>query len=157
GRSVDLVFLVAEGQAQLPRRAAEIVALRPDVVVALYPAVIDALRPLTRAIPIVAVFCRDPVALGYSTRWSRPTRNIRGILDGLDTLCGKRVELLHELLPMARAIGLIYEPSISIHRVVLERTQVAAHARGLELRPYPVDDVAALVQIPARAAADAAA
>jgi putative ABC transport system substrate-binding protein len=157
GRNIELVFLVAEGQAQLPRRASEIVALRPDIVVALYPPVIDALRPLTSAIPIVAVFCGDPVALGYSTSWSRPTANITGILAGLDTLSGKRVELLHELLPMARAIGIVYEPSISIHRLVLERTQAATRARGLALRPYPVDDAAALAQIPARAAADAAA
>jgi putative ABC transport system substrate-binding protein len=157
GRTIDLQFLVAEGQSQLPRRAAEVVALRPDVVVALYPAVIDALRARTHAIPIVAVFCGDPVALGYSTNWARPTANVTGILDGLDTLSGKRIELLHELLPAAGAFGIVYEPSISIHRLVLERTQAASRTLGLALRSYPVDDLALLAQIPARAVADAVA
>jgi putative ABC transport system substrate-binding protein len=98
GRGVELMFVVAEGPAQLPRRAAEIVALRPDIIVALHAVAVDALRARTSAIAIVVAFCGNPVALGYSASWSRPTGNVTGILDGLDTLAGKRVEHRAELV-----------------------------------------------------------
>jgi putative ABC transport system substrate-binding protein len=154
--SFDLMFRVADETAELPARAAEIMGLRPDVIVAFNFDALEPLRALTQTIPIVVVFITDPVALGVSTSWSSPSSNVTGISNGIDTLAGKRVELLHELLPSARAFGLVYEPAMPWHRIVLERTRAAMQALGLELRLYPVSNgnELELAQIPARAAAE---
>jgi len=151
--SFDLAFRVADEPAQLSARAAEIMALRPDIIVAMHAGVVDAVRSLTQTVPIVVAFCSDPVPLGFSASWSRPSGNVTGILDGLDILADKRVELLHEILPSARVLGFVYEPVNVMHRLALDRTRAAVQSLGLSLRLYPVSG-ADLAQIPARAAAE---
>jgi putative ABC transport system substrate-binding protein len=153
GSTLDLTFRTANEPLQLPQLAAEIVASRPDVLVALNGPAADAFRSLTSTVPIVLVFGGDPIALGYSSSWSRPSGNVTGILAGLDTLSDKRVELLHEILPSARVFGLVYNPSTALNRLVLDRTRAAVQSLGLALQPYPVREGDDLAQIPARAAA----
>src|SRR5262245_53602220 len=73
--SFDLMVRVADETAQLSARAAEIMGLRPDVIVAFNFDALEPLRSLTQTVPIVVVFITDPVALGVSTSWSRPSSN----------------------------------------------------------------------------------
>jgi putative ABC transport system substrate-binding protein len=112
------------------------------------------MRAATQSIPIVAIFTGDPVALGNSTSWSRPSGNVTGFLGGVEELSGKRIELLHELLPSARIFGLLYDAANRQHRVALERTEATARSLGLELQRYPVGDASEIEKIPARAVAD---
>src|SRR5262252_7428042 len=79
GQNINFDFRSAEGNIDLlPMLAAELVALRPDVIVALYTPCALAAQQATREIPIVAV-SGDPVGLGLVASLSRPGGNITGI------------------------------------------------------------------------------
>jgi putative ABC transport system substrate-binding protein len=84
--------------AKLPRLAAELVALRPDVLIAIGSNEAKALQAATSDIPIVFLASSDPVAYGLVESIARPGRNITGVAVAPQILWGKRLELLVELL-----------------------------------------------------------
>jgi len=105
GRDVTLEIRYADGAIErLPGLAADLVALKPAVIVAGSPAAALAVHDATRSIPIVMNSSPDPVALGLASSLSRPGGNVTGFWWGDETLVGKRLELLREIMPgMVRA------------------------------------------------------
>jgi putative ABC transport system substrate-binding protein len=88
----------------------------------------------TKAIPIVFATGSDPVAAGFVPSLARPRGNVTGISVLSTELGPKRLELLHELLPGARKIALMVNPNNSaVTQDSIQRSQAAAHRRGLEL------------------------
>jgi putative ABC transport system substrate-binding protein len=84
--------------ASLPRLAAELVALRPDVLIAVSSTEAKALQAATSDIPIFFQVSSDPVGYGLVDSIARPGKNITGIAIAPQMLWGKRLELLAELL-----------------------------------------------------------
>ena len=84
--------------ASLPRLAAELVALRPDVLIAIGSDETKALQAATSDIPIFFQSSSDPVGYGLVDSIAHPGRNITGIAVAPQILWGKRLELLVELL-----------------------------------------------------------
>ena len=84
--------------ASLPRLAAELVALRPDVLIARGSTEAKALQAATSEIPIFFQSSSDPVGYGLVESIARPGRNITGVALAPQMLWGKRLELLVELL-----------------------------------------------------------
>lgn len=82
----------------IPRLAEELVARRPDVIVATGSSETKALQAATRDIPIVFLQIPDPLSLGVVDSIARPGRNITGFAAGPQLLWGKRLEVLAELL-----------------------------------------------------------
>ena len=72
--------------------------------------------------------------------WSiaRPTRNVTGFTTGNETLAGKRLEILHEMVPNARKIALLWVLGNPQHRLVLERTREVAVALNIAILSLPV-------------------
>jgi putative ABC transport system substrate-binding protein len=84
--------------ANLPRLAAELVALRPDVLIAAGSTETKALQAVTSDIPIVFMMSTDPVGLGIVDSIARPGRNTTGTSISPRILWGKRLELIEELM-----------------------------------------------------------
>src|SRR5215831_5049790 len=81
--------------ARLPELAAELVALKPDVIIAGSVSGILAARAATRTIPLIFFVIEDPVAMGLVSSITRPGGNITGIwMFGDDSLVAKRLEFL---------------------------------------------------------------
>jgi len=117
----------------LERLAAELVARHPEVIYAPpLPAALAAKRA-TSTIPIVFATGTNPVEVGLVQSLSRPGANVTGIISVVDSLAPKGLELLHEVLPGARRLGLIGDPSDP--RFVLDRAALgpAAAAFGIEV------------------------
>ena len=155
GENFDLVFRLADTDdpAQVAAMAAEIVASRPDIIVAVSNSGVDALRALTHSIPIVVVFSGDPVPLGYSTSWAlRPGHN--GGNDRHRNINGQADRAAARTSAVARVFGLVFEPANPLNRVVLQRTEAALQSSGLELRRYPIVNAGDVAQVPARAVAE---
>jgi putative tryptophan/tyrosine transport system substrate-binding protein len=112
--------------ARLDATAAELVRAGPDAIVAWGPAAGHAAQSATKSVPIV-VFTDDPVQSGLATSMSRPGGNTTGVGILAGQLDGKRLEILHELVPTARRIGLLVDPT------QVGQAEVEAVGRNLDL------------------------
>ena len=94
--------------------AAELMQLRPDVLVAVGTAVTTVMKDATDKIPVVCLL-GDPVGEGFVASLARPGGNITGVsmIQGAEGLTGKRIELLNDALPAAIRIGMMFNPDIS--------------------------------------------
>jgi len=111
-----------DSQGELPRLAAELVSRKPEVIYAPPAVAALAAKAATRMIPIIFGAVMDPVAAGLVTALGRPAGNVTGVSSHADSLAPKRVELLREILPGTRRIGLIgdrNDPSTHTEEVAL--------------------------------------
>jgi putative tryptophan/tyrosine transport system substrate-binding protein len=91
-------------------------------------------RPMVpHTIPIVFAMGGDPVKLGIVESLARPGDNITGVSFLLSDLPGKEVELLHELVPKAAAVGFLANPSDPNYESDSKSAQAAANALGHRL------------------------
>jgi putative ABC transport system substrate-binding protein len=120
--------------ALLPSLAAELVALKPDVIVANTTNAALAAKQATKTIPIVFTFVSDPLGAGIVSSLARPGGNITGVTDFGVELAAKTVEMIRAVAPqVSRASVLISEnPS---HPAQLKVMQDAAKSAGLTLVP----------------------
>jgi putative ABC transport system substrate-binding protein len=123
---------------RLPELARELVADKPDVIVSATEPAARALVEATRDIPIVLALIGDPVGLALTSSMSRPSGNVTGFATGIDTVAAKRLEMLHEMVPAARKIALLWLPANAQHRLVVESTRRAAETLKIELLLLPV-------------------
>ena len=108
GRDFDLILRSADGSLErLPTIVQEVVALKPDVIVA--PATLEAVavRKATSTIPIVCPALADAIHLGLIASEARPGGNVTGIEPYIPGLPAKQIELAREIVPGARKIGLL--------------------------------------------------
>jgi putative ABC transport system substrate-binding protein len=131
GKNLIIDSRSAEGHAErLPALAAELVALKPDLLVGFGPQVAVALKSATPTIPIVFGAVFDPVAIGLVQSLSRPGGNITGLASSAGNIIGKEVEILRELVPGASKIAVLVNPGNPMHRLALA-DEVPSTARNL--------------------------
>jgi putative ABC transport system substrate-binding protein len=141
GRDVAIEARFADGAvARLPALAAELVALKPAVmVVGALPAVMAA-RNATRTIPIViSAISADPMAVGLAASMARPGGNVTGIwIEGDEALIGKRLELLKEAVGGLSRVGVVVDPDNPGEATTLELLPAATRTLGLTARVLDV-------------------
>jgi putative ABC transport system substrate-binding protein len=122
----------AEGRIErLPALAAELVGLKPDVILATGVDAILAAKNATKVIPIVMAFVDDPVGKGLVASLARPGGNITGVcLVAADTMAAKRMEVFKEAMPRARRIALLSWPRMEAAQV--KEAEQAARALKIE-------------------------
>jgi putative ABC transport system substrate-binding protein len=122
----------AEALPELNRRiAAELVALRVDVIVAPGTLAVRAAKEVTSAIPIVMVHVGDAVGAGLVKSLPRPGGNITGQSFLGPEMAVKELDLLTEVLPRGKRFAVIFNPGITPKRSAA--LGVAAQARGVAL------------------------
>jgi putative tryptophan/tyrosine transport system substrate-binding protein len=134
GKNLIIDYRSIEGHAErAPPLAAELVALKPDLLVGPSPQVALALQSETATIPIVFVAVFDPVATGLVQSLSRPGGNITGLATyAPGDWIAKRIEILRELVPGASKIALLTNPGNPMHRVVLAN-ELSSTARSMDV------------------------
>jgi putative ABC transport system substrate-binding protein len=135
GKNVAIEYRDAGGiYDQLPHFAAELASLPVNLIVAVPSSpVAIAAKKATSAIPIVFFVGVDPVRIGLVASYNRPGGNATGVALNSDELTAKRVELLHELLPVSVRLALLVNPSNPNARELIAELQRTAHAMGREL------------------------
>jgi putative ABC transport system substrate-binding protein len=134
GRKVTIEFRWAEGQyEQLSDMAADLVRHQVSVIVASVPPAALAAKAATSTLPIVFSGGIDPVKLGLVASLNRPDGNVTGVSQFSTALEGKRLELLHELVPNAIVIAMLVNPTFPGTDSITNDMQVAARALGLKL------------------------
>jgi putative ABC transport system substrate-binding protein len=118
---------------KLPELARELIATRPDAVIAVSSWAIDAVQQASPTMPIVGSFIGvDPITAGYAASLARPGANITGIVMLAPELDGKRVGVLHEAFPQARRIAALARSDLLDAASLAEMKRAAAQA-GIEL------------------------
>jgi putative tryptophan/tyrosine transport system substrate-binding protein len=108
GRDFDMAYRFAEGSLdRLPALAEEIVRLKPDIILAAAVSAAVPARKATSAIPIVCPALADAVHLGLVVSEARPGGNVTGIEPYVAGLPAKQMELVREIAPGARQVGLL--------------------------------------------------
>ena len=134
GENVTIDCRSAEGRYdQLDALAADLVRLRPSVLVAAAAPASLASKRATKAIPIVSVYSADPVGLGIVSSLARPDANITGISALASDYAAKSLQILKELAPRTSRVGVLghaANPTFAIYRRELEP---AARALGIQL------------------------
>jgi putative ABC transport system substrate-binding protein len=134
GRNVAIKYRSAGGRFdRLPGLAAELVADQVAVIIALSPSAALAAKAATATIPIVFGTGADPVELGLVSSLNRPGGNVTGVTYLINTLGAKRLELLRELVPSAKVIGVLINPRNPTSQSQTADVQAAARAHGIEL------------------------
>jgi putative ABC transport system substrate-binding protein len=90
--------------------AQEIVALRPDCIVAHSTPVNVELKQLTRTIPVVFVSVSDPIGSGFAASMARPGGNMTGFTIHQATITSKHLSILKELVPRLEQVIALYNP-----------------------------------------------
>src|ERR1700749_2521315 len=123
GKNLIVDYRSAEGQAErISALAAELIALKPDLLVCPSPQVSLVLKSATATIPIVFVAVFDPVGIGLVQSLSRPGGNVTGLATYVPgDWVSKRIEILRELVPGASNIALLVNPGNPIHRLTLSK------------------------------------
>jgi putative tryptophan/tyrosine transport system substrate-binding protein len=133
GRNVTVEYRWAEGQNdRLPVLAADLVR-RGVTVIAANSQATAAAKAATTTIPIVFITGADPVQVGFVASLNRPGGNLTGVTSLDVELNGKRLELLHELLPKAGALAALVNPTFPDSDIISKHLQAAASTMGLQL------------------------
>jgi hypothetical protein len=103
------------------------------VIVASAPPAAIAAKAATSTLPIVFSGGIDPVKLGLVAGLNRPGGNVTGVSQFSTALEGKRLELLHELVPNATVLALLVNPTFVGTNSIIDDMQVAARKRGVKL------------------------
>ncbi len=144
GRTIEIVFRYANGKPdQLGGLAAELVAQKPDLLVAIGG---DVIKPLFEAskggIPIVGGVSDNPMRAGIALSLARPSKNFTGVTYLTDEMAAKRMELLKEVAPNARRVAVIFNPQHFDDEVTFARR--GAESIGIALTTHPIDSAADL-------------
>lgn len=133
-QTVAIDYLWAEDRNdRLPALAAELVSRKVDLIVTgAGGATARAAKSATSTIPIV-FSTGDPIAIGLVDSLARPAGNLTGVAYLVGELTLKRFELLLEVVPQARVIGLLVNPNNAYTARTVSQMQEAARARGVQL------------------------
>jgi putative ABC transport system substrate-binding protein len=135
GRNVriDYRFAVADPD-RLTAAGAELVGLKPDVLLAQSTPEIRALLKQTRTIPIVSPMIADPVGSGLVESFAKPGGNITGFTSFEEGMGGKWLGLLKEIAPDVTSVAILLHPNDEALRAGVQRSvETAASSFGVEL------------------------
>jgi putative tryptophan/tyrosine transport system substrate-binding protein len=138
GRNVVIEYRDAEGTLErLPALAAELIALKVDVIVAPGTPQALAAKQATRTLPIVFAVAGDPVGSGLVTSLARPGGNVTGLSSVTSDLVGKCLEQLTQAVPGVSRVAVLWQPGGFGERAekdMQKAAEVAGRTLGLRLQ-----------------------
>jgi putative tryptophan/tyrosine transport system substrate-binding protein len=142
-RNVRIDYRFAAGKAdQFPMLAKELVALQPDVILAISGPVTAALQRETRTIPIVFIGASDPIGMGLIASLARPGGNITGVMLLEASISGKWLAMLKEIAPRLARAALMGNPKTVPYDYYLRAAETLAPSLAVELVPSRIETAA---------------
>lgn len=123
-------------RSRLPALAAELIASKPNIMMAFGGDLAPYVRDATKTLPIVFSVSADPVRLGLVASLSRPERNATGVTFLHEELGSKRLQLMKEAVPRIALVAFLWNPDHLDNE--LADTQRAAQSLSVKLLSLPV-------------------
>ena len=138
GQNVIVEYRFAgRGLEGLQAQAAELIALKVDVLVVVGDLAVRTAQKATTTIPIIMVSGGDPVASGFAASMARPGGNITGMSSLLPEMDAKLLALLKETVPKATRVAVLWNPNS--HGGVLGFNAMQAAAPSLKVTLLSVE------------------
>ncbi|KYK47645.1 ABC transporter substrate-binding protein [Bradyrhizobium liaoningense] len=138
-------------RARIAQLADELIALKPDILLAVGTPSVEELRRRTTTIPIVFAVVTDPVSQGFVENLAHPGGNITGFTDYDGPLAGKWLEMLTQVTPPVRRVLVVYNPATAPFAPLMLRTiEDAARTLHVTVEPAPVHDAASIGALASR-------
>jgi putative ABC transport system substrate-binding protein len=126
--------------ARARKLAAELIALAPDVILAIASYAVAALQEVTPTVPIVFVNVIDPVGAGFVPSLARPGGNTTGFTVWEYSLSGKWLDMLKQIAPRLTRVAILRDAAIASGIGQFAVIQAVAPSFGVELTPYDTRD-----------------
>jgi putative ABC transport system substrate-binding protein len=123
---------------QLPALAAELVALKVDLIITFGSPAAAAAKEASSTIPIVMALSGDPEGVGLVASLARPGGNVTGVTDNATALSAKRLELLKEAVPTASRIAVLWNAKDQAMTLRYREIDRAARVLGVSVQPLGV-------------------
>jgi putative ABC transport system substrate-binding protein len=137
GRNLALEYRYAEGRPErFVELAAQLVALKPDVIVILGGDMVPFVKRATSTIPVVMLTSQDPVESGIVASFARPGGNLTGVAFVSSETAGKRLQFLKEAAPSLTRVGVLWHPDHPDGEY--RNTAAAADRLGVQVRSLEV-------------------
>jgi len=144
GRDLALTTYWTDGSlAESERVAREMIATKPELIV-VYGRDVLAVHQLRPPIPVVFAFSGDPVDAGIVQSFARPGTNFTGLSFLSLELAGKRIELLREVVPQMRRLGVLARPEHPGEPRERAVSEEVAQRLGLPLTYASIQDASGL-------------
>ncbi|NYG43986.1 putative ABC transport system substrate-binding protein [Bradyrhizobium sp. IAR9] len=138
-------------RARIARLADELIALKPDVLLAVGTPSVEELRQRTTTIPIVFAVVTDPVSQGFVENLAHPGGNVTGFTDYDGPLAGKWLEMLTQVTPKVSRVFVVYNPATAPFAPLMLRTiEDAARTLQVTVEPAPVHDAVSIAALASR-------
>jgi putative tryptophan/tyrosine transport system substrate-binding protein len=148
GRNAQIDYRWTAGELDRMRGlAAELLALKPDVILATNSPTLEAVRQETGTTPIVFVQIVDPVTSGYVVSLARPGGNITGFTNFERPIIGKWLELLKEIAPRVSRVAAMYNPDNASWRADFPTIEATALQLAMEPIAATVRNAADIEQV----------
>ena len=139
GKNIVIEFRYAEGKLdQLPALAAELVALKVEILVSAGPIPTRAAKEATATIPVVMTQDTDPVGNGFVASLARPGGNITGLSTLAPEISGKRLELMKEIIPKLSRVTVFGTSTMPGHAQSSREIELAAGAFKVQVQHLDV-------------------
>ena len=125
---------------EIPKHAAELAALAPDVILAPGASIVGPLLQATRTVPIVFPFIVDPVAGGFVDSLARPGGNATGFMLFEYSISGKWLELLKQIAPGVTRVAVLGNTSTSTGPAQFSVIQAVAPSLRVEVSSFSKRD-----------------
>lgn len=141
GKNIAIEYRWAQGRDdRLPELAAELVRMKPDIIVTTGTPGTLAAKHATSTIPIVFASTGDPISAGLAASFARPGGNVTGFTFTGPELEGKRLQILKDLVPGLSGVAALWNP-LSMGEEFYRQTQVAATALNVTLLPVEASQI----------------
>jgi putative ABC transport system substrate-binding protein len=138
----------AGDRATIARLADELIAFKPDILLAIGTPSVEELRRRTTTIPIVFAVVTDPVSQGFVQNLAHPGGNITGFTDYDGPLAGKWLEMLTQVTPKVSRAFVVYNPATAPFAALMLRTlEEAGRTLHVAVEPAPVHDAASIAAL----------
>ena len=136
GRDYEIVLRSTDGDSTRgPKLLTELLALNPKVIMTADTTQTLAAKRATKETPIVGVLISDPVGFGLVASVARPGGNVTGLLSSIDRLVPKQLDLLLQVVPAAKHVGVLFNASNPANVGGVHLLQTDSAARSLTLVP----------------------